>query len=274
MPLPLMDMKRILYAIQFLTIIPIRTGAAVNEAEIAKSSSAFVLVGLAQGLLLLATGYIAGMVLDPDITTVIILLMLSLSNGGFHLDGLADTFDGIAVKSGGDVEKDREKRLSVMRDGTTGPAGVIAIVFMILLKYLAINNLTHHLMFTYYYCLLMMPVVSKWAMVISIFYGKPAREDGLGRLFIGRIGHGELVISTLTLVILLILPQFFGSNISEGKHILYIVFSLFIYILSRLWVSLCHRRFGGLTGDTLGAIGEITELSFLLMVLVWSRLFI
>ena len=106
---------------------------------------------------------------------------LVLSNGGFHLDGLADTFDALAAKG------DREKKLSVMKDGTIGPVGVIAVFFSLLIKYLAIKNLTLFPLFTLYSSLLFMPAISKLAMVISMFYGKSARADGLGRLFIQNI---------------------------------------------------------------------------------------
>ena len=68
-----------------------------------------MLVGLLQGILLVLTDYVSGIFFHQDLVIAIVLLMLVLSNGGFHLDGLADTFDAIAVKSSGDFEKDKEK---------------------------------------------------------------------------------------------------------------------------------------------------------------------
>ena len=68
-------------------------------------------------------------------------MILIVSNGGFHLDGLADTFDALSVKSSGDHAADRERRLRVMKDSTTGAIGVIAIVMTMLLKFLFLNNL-------------------------------------------------------------------------------------------------------------------------------------
>ncbi len=118
-----------------------------------------------------------------------------------------------------------------------------------------------------------MPILSKWTMVISMFYGKAAREDGLGRLFINGTGFKEIAISTLILFLLLILPQtFLFSFISNSQHAFYAVLLIVIYFSSRAWVGLFDRKFGGLTGDTLGAISEITEIIFLLMVIAWSRL--
>lgn len=267
-------MKKVLLAFQLLTIIPIKTTTTINETDIAKSSSAFIIVGLFQGILLIATDYISGIAFHPDLVRGIILLVLVLSNGGLHLDGLADTLDAIAAKSKGNIGVDRQKRLSIMKDSSIGPIGVIAIVFALAIKYLSLKNLSHFSTFTYYSSLLLMPILSKWAMVVSMFYGKASREDGLGRIFINRIGLKEIAISTMILSILLILLQaFFSRYIPDRQYAFYIILLFTIYLSCRWWISLFNKRFGGLNGDTLGAIGEITEVIFLLMVLAWSQLF-
>jgi adenosylcobinamide-GDP ribazoletransferase len=279
--------KYLLLAFQFLTIIPVRVNAGISEADIAKSSSAFVIVGLFQGILLIATDYGAGLIFHPDLVTGLILFILVLSNGGFHLDGLADTFDAIAAKSEsphppftkggqGGIIIDRQKRLSIMKDGTTGPIGVIAIVFSLAIKYLALKNLSHFLTFTYYSSLFLMPILSKWTMVIAMFYGRPARENGLGRIFIKRIGPKEITISTLILLLLLLVLLLipFSQYVSKSQYIFYGGLLVVLYVFSRVCANLFDKKFGGLTGDTLGAISELTEIIFLLMVITWSRLFI
>jgi adenosylcobinamide-GDP ribazoletransferase len=265
-------MKRFLIALQFLTIIPVRKGITVSEAEIAKSSSVFVLVGVIQGILLIATDYIAGRVFHPDLATGIILLVYVLSNGGFHLDGLADTFDAIAAKAEGSTDADQQKRLSILKDTATGPIGVTAILFSLGLKYLSLTNLTHFLPFTYYSSLFFLPVISKWTMLISMFHGKPARENGLGNLFIKKIGVNEVALSTAILSLLFILPKFlFSYYIPDNQYIFYALLLVTMYLLCRVWILFFHKKFGGLTGDMLGAVSEITEVIFLLMVVLWSR---
>jgi adenosylcobinamide-GDP ribazoletransferase len=265
-------MKRFLIALQFLTILPVKHTIAVNEADIAKSSSFFVLVGLIQGMLLIATDYLAGRVFHPDLVTGIVLLVYVVSNGGFHLDGLADTFDAIAVKSEGNPDADKQKRLSVLKDPATGPAGVTAILFSLGLKYLLLNSLTNFLPFTYYASLLLLPVIPKWTMVISMYHGKQAREKGLGSLFIHNIGLQEVALSTMTLSLLFALPQlFFSDYIPDRQYIFYAVLLISLYSLCRIWIQFFHKKFGGLTGDMLGAVSEMTEVTFLLMVILWSR---
>lgn len=262
-------MKKFLVALQFLTIIPVKKVSIANETDVVRSSSFFVIVGLVQGILLLLTDYIAGRVFHPDLVTGIILFMLVLSSGGFHLDGLADTFDALAAKG------DRDKKLSVMRDGSTGPAGVISIVFSLSLKYLALNNLTHFLPFTYFSSLLTMPVFSKWAMIVAIFHGKPAREDGLGNIFIKKTGLKEFGFSTFWLILLLtLILLFFGQYAPENQCFFYAFLLLALYIFCLMAVQFFNKRFEGLTGDTLGAISELSEIMFLFIVIIWSRLHI
>lgn len=245
-----------------------------SEIDVAKSSSVFVIVGLIQGILLVATDYISGIVFHPDLVTGMVLLVLVLSNGGLHLDGLSDTFDAVAAKSKGNIDMDKQKRLSIMKDSTIGPIGVIAIVSTLAIKYLSLKNLSHFSLFTYYSSLLLMPTLSKWTMVISMFHGRPARENGVGKIFINRAGFKEVAISTLMLLLLLIsLQVFFGSYVSNIQYAFYAILLISLYLCCRALVSFFNRKFGGLTGDTLGAISEITEIVFLLMVIIWSRIF-
>jgi adenosylcobinamide-GDP ribazoletransferase len=269
-------MKRFLIALQFLTIIPVKNDMTVQEDDIAKSASLFVVVGFLQGLLLLATDYSARRIFHSELVIGLILLVLVLSNGGFHLDGLSDTFDALASKSEGEENRDKLKRLAIMKTGTVGPIGVTAIVFSLALKYLALNNLSHFQPFTYVSSLLLMPVLSKWAMVISIFHGKPAREDGLGRIFINRIGWKEIVISTGILLLLLLLSsvgfsRFFSLYVPNKQYIFYIFLLLSLWLFCRVEIKFFNKKFGGLTGDMLGATSEITEIIFLFMVIAWSR---
>jgi adenosylcobinamide-GDP ribazoletransferase len=266
-------MKKFLIALQFLTILPVKHTLAVNEADVTRSSSFFVLVGLFQGILLTATDYLAGRVFHPDLVTGIVLLVYVVSNGGFHLDGLADTFDAIAAKSGGNPDADKQKRLSVLKDPSTGPAGVTAILFSLGLKYLSLNSVANFLPFTYYSSLLLLPVIPKWTMVISMYHGRRARENGLGSLFLRKIGMTEVAVSTIILLLLFALPQlFFSDYIPDNQNIFYAVLLITMYFLCRVWIQFCNRKFGGLTGDMLGAASEMTEVTFLLMVILWSRL--
>jgi len=132
---------RFLLAFQFLTIMPLKVKGNISEREIAQSATFFPVVGVFQGLLILLSASLLSNVLPSEIVSGLIILILITSNGGFHLDGLADTFDALSVKSSGNEAIDRQNRLSVMKDSATGAIGVTAIVLTILLKFLLIKNL-------------------------------------------------------------------------------------------------------------------------------------
>lgn len=263
-------MKRLLLAFQFLTVVPLGTGITADETDIAKSSALFVVVGFIQGILLAGTAYALGAVFGYELVIALVLMVLVLTNGGFHLDGLADTFDALAVKSAGDAAFDGEKRLAVMKDSTSGPSGVTAIVFDLGLKYLALAGIRDLSSSAFYSALLLMPVLSKWAMVVAMYRGRPARKDGLGRSFISGTGPGELALSTGLLVLVLTLSTTLFE--SYTSYFFYAGLLALLFLSCSIWVWYFNRKFGGLTGDTLGAIGEVTEISFLLTVIVWSRL--
>jgi adenosylcobinamide-GDP ribazoletransferase len=266
-------MKSFLLALQFLTIIPVRISGTVDERELGRSSAWYVAVGLLQGALLLAVDYAMGNVFHPDITAALLLLALIISNGAFHLDGLADTADALAVKSCGNAGQDRERRLAVMKDPATGPIGVTGLIMVLLLKYLCIRNGANLLPFTYYSMLVAMPMLSKWCMVVAMYHGSSARPDGLGRIFLESVRLPQLAAATLMFLAPVGLLAFTWGKFGDlDPLVFYPAVLAGGYILTRAWVSFCTQRFGGLTGDTFGALSEFVELIFLMVVLAWSRL--
>ncbi len=260
-------MRKILLAFQFLTIIPIKE-IKVSEKEMGASSAFFPVVGLIEGLLLVlgAKGFFK--ILPAELTNGLLIVMITLINGGLHLDGLSDTFDAIALRG------DKEKKLSVMKDGTIGPIGVIAIVLAILLKYLLFNALLlNSSRITYYSSIFLMPVFSRWAMVPAIFHSKSAREGGLGKIFIENIKLKGLLTATSLTVGFLLLPVFYCS-LSPVYYALFLSSIPVLYIFSLLSVWFCSKKFGGMTGDTFGALSEISGILFLMMAVIWSQNFI
>ncbi len=252
-------------AFQFLTIVPVRVRGGVTELDMTRSAAHFPLVGLMQGMALVAADMVFGSVFHPDLVTGLVLLVLVLSTGGFHLDGLADTADALATKG------DREKKLAAMKDSLTGPMGVIAIVFALGIKYLALRSLVNYNPLTYYHALLFIPVAGKWAMLPAMYHGQPARPDGLGRIFIGSIGRAELLVAAVVTILLGVVPVLFASGFAIWWQVWFMLGTLgLLYMISWLYTGFCKQIFGGLTGDTIGAIGEISEILFLLTVITWS----
>jgi adenosylcobinamide-GDP ribazoletransferase len=266
-------MKPLLLAFQFLTIIPVRVRGEVTERDLSRSASFFPLVGAFQGLIAVVIVLYPGKVFPPEITGALILLAWVLTNGGFHLDGLADTFDALGVKSTGDAGLDRERRLAVMKDSSSGSIGVTAIVFAVLLKFLFLSFMVSHAAPSASLTLLfLLPVFSNWVMVPSLYHGVSARPDGLGKLFIDSTGKSAVVLASLFVVLFfsfssIYLYRAFGPGIIT----LFLSISIMLYLFSLLSVWFFRLRFGGLTGDNFGAIHEISEILFLLTVTRWLQ---
>lgn len=265
-------MKQLLLAFQFLTILPFNVSGHISDEEIGHSAVFFPAVGVFQGLLAVATAYISEKFLGGEVASAVIVLVLSLSNGGFHVDGLADTFDALAIKSVGDRESDIKKRLSAMKDSATGPIGTAAIVFVLLLKFLLVKGLFFGVpRAAFYSFLFLMPIYSRWAMVPPMYHGRAAREEGLGKIFTDNAVPPVLIFSSLLafvmsmLVYLVWIRRAFGMN---GLFVLLLLFVL-LYLFGVATERYCRRRFGGLTGDIFGTIGELSEIIFLTGVTVW-----
>lgn len=265
-------MKRVIAAFQFLTIIPIRTKQHLSLADLAGSAVFFPFVGFFQGLLLAAVSFIALQYLPPGVTSVLIIILYLLTSGGFHQDGLSDTFDALSVKSSGDSDSDREKRLSVMRDGTSGPIGITAVAISLIGKYVLLKEVLDTSTGAVFNCvIIMMPMISAWAMTMMMAGATSAREDGLGMIFFSRITARHIFSATLVLMFLATVVYYISGcfYFDAARHFLLffgvsLTISLCIgYILRRIFTI----RFGGLTGDNLGAIHESAELVTLLAAL-------
>lgn len=273
-------LKRILLAIQFHTIIPVRVNGDVSAEDMTGSIPFFPLAGAVQGLVLAASALASAHFFDRYIAAALALAVYMIFSGGFDLDGLADTADALAVKSSGAPEADRLKRLKIMKDSHVGAMGVMALVISILLKFVLISGLIRQpasgTVFPHFFApLLMMPVFSKWVTIPVMLHGKPARKDGLGRLFIGNTGIKEIIFASFVVSCLYFAA--FHSHIGAApfvSEVLLLLFSLgFLYIAGRAVAGFLSGRFGGLTGDHLGAITEVAEIAFLIIFLLWARFF-
>jgi adenosylcobinamide-GDP ribazoletransferase len=258
-------MKKLLLAFQFLTIIPVKDTGELTDKETGGASALFPVVGLAEGVLLAVLALLLLKVFQVEVVNALLVLVLIILNGCLHLDGLADTFDAIAARG------DSDRKLAVMKDSSIGPAGVISIVMALLLNYVLLNAV-HFLASgdVYLGIVLLMPVASRWAMVPALYYGKPARREGLGKSFIESTGLKEFVLSTLLMFIIVLTYALVFSDIDLFLSFSMVNFPvLFALSLVAVWFSNIH--FEGLTGDQFGAVNEIARLIFLITSLLWLQ---
>ncbi len=211
------------------------------------------MVGLIIGLLLAGLNWLLGWFLPTAVVNVLLIVFLAVISGALHLDGLADTCDGIA---GG---KTPEERWQVMRDSRVGSFGVVGVCCLLLVKYVALNSMPQSLVMT---SLVLMPVISRWAMVYTIFAYPYARPSGLGKVFKQGVNWLKFVMATLiALAVTAALARLAGLAVMLGAWVIVVIMATYL-----------KRKFSGLTGDTYGAINEVAEVSVLLLVYLLARL--
>jgi len=148
-----------------------------------------------------------------------------------------------------------------MDDSRAGGFGVIGVSCLLLTKYISLNSIPTHLLTA---TLVFMPIVSRWAMVYAIFAYPYAKPSGLGKIIKEGTGWQGLTLATVVAVAAALTWAWWG-NLAYfylvGPAVLTATWLLIVLVATYL-----KRKFAGLTGDTYGAINEITEVWVLLVV--------
>lgn len=237
----------LLAAFQLLTLLPIKRN--LTPEQIGRSTLFFPVVGIAIGLVLAGLNYLLSLILPSSLANAFLVAALAAMSGGLHLDGLADTFDGMAG------HRTTEERLKVMRDSRVGGFGAIGIALFLLLEYVSLGGIPDHLKFS---ALILAPVLSRWAMVNGIFFYPYARPDGLGRVLKDRITWWQYLLATLvTAALAVVLFRVAGLAIMAGT-----------WVIIALASGYFKRQLKGLTGDTYGAINEAATIGVLTLITI------
>lgn len=247
-------MKRFLIALQFLTILPIKIKSKIKEKDSGASLIYFPIIGAFIGLLLVLILF-AFDFLPHLVTAVLVLISSIIITGGIHLDGFTDTCDGFYGS------KPKEKILEIMRDSRLGAMGAMGIVCILLLKFTLIASLAENILWK---TLIMMAVFGRWSQVIACYTSNYARKEGKAKYFIEYNSKKEFLLGGFfTIALFLFLLKL--------KGIILLTLSLLPIFL---FINYTKRRIGGMTGDTLGAINELTEVFVLLNMLILTRLYV
>jgi adenosylcobinamide-GDP ribazoletransferase len=239
-------MSAFLTAWHFLTVIPLPWKGRGRAEDLPSSLVYYPFVGLILGGCLVAGLYMFSLLLPKGVADLLTLLLLAVLSGGIHLDGFADTLDGLY---GG---KTAEERLAIMRDGRIGSMAALGLFFLMMGKLLLLDQLSGRNQLV---GVLMMPVAGRWAMVLGAYLAPYARQEGLGKKIIGKVSDTDCAIASVS-SILIILAGFRW----RGMAILFLT-ALGVVAAVRYFT----RRLGGMTGDTVGAVGEMSEFLFLML---------
>lgn len=239
-----------LVALQFLTQFPVRFNSELDEQLIGRSILFYPVIGFLIGLVLAALSWLLNDT-QPLVAAVLLLICWVFITGGLHLDGLADSADAWI---GGMGEK--ERTLTIMKDPNCGPAGVIAIVLLLLLKLVTLYTL---LMVGSWAILILAATLGRTILPLLFLTTPYVRPNGLGSLLAAQMPQRPTIaIIVLTTVLI---PLVLGIN---SLWILFVIVGIFL-----MFRHLMLRRIGGTTGDTAGALVEITETSVLLIAVLF-----
>lgn len=229
------------FAFRFLTVLPtFFPRRPPDAADFGRSDAFFPLIGLALGAILAGLDLLLRPIVSEMVLNVLLVAMLAALTGALHLDGVIDTFDGLFAGTS------REQRLAVMRDPRAGSYGVVAVVLLLACKLAALGALPPASRAA---ALLLAPCLGRWGIVLTTYTFAYARPEGMGRSFKDSIRLQHLIVAGL---IALFAAGYLGGI--EG-----------IVVWTAVgWLVLAGGRMiagalGGVTGDSYGAICELTE---------------
>ena len=236
----------LLLAIQFLTQIPVRLKQPCDEREVGASLLYYPLVGLLLGVLLAGLHSLLHGV-PVLLHAALLLAAWVLMTGALHLDGLADSVDAWLGGIG-----NRERTLAIMKDPYAGPAAVVAVVLVLLLKFSALVGL---MQCSNGWALLWPLLLARSAMPLLFLTTPYVRPGGLGAALAQHAPRSavKLVLLATLLGVLAVLGMR-GIGLVLGCAAVF-------WLLRRMMMA----RLGGTTGDTAGALLELLETAALIL---------
>jgi adenosylcobinamide-GDP ribazoletransferase len=228
-----------LVALEFLTTFRFRRVRQWDDRTFGAALAWYPLVGLLIGTVLLLLDRGLALLLPAGPASALLLVALALISGGLHLDGVADTADGLAVQG------DRDVRLGVMSEGNTGPAGVAALALVLLLQWAGLTALEEPVRSA---TLLLAPALSRWTVAPVVACFRPARPRGLGYAL--HRGAWPLATPLATMIAGGAAVVLFGL----GGIVLIAV----AFVLAMTVAGAASRQLRGVTGDTYGACIEVS----------------
>lgn len=242
-------MRGLLAAFSFLTLLPVPASVHRDVRALATAPPYYPLVGAALGLAGLLFWKLFGF-LPAGIMAVALALLQVVLTRAIHIDGLGDTFDGLLAA--GTVRQKQD----IMRDPRLGTFGVLAVVFDLLARiwlYAYIGLIPAS-------ALVAAPLLGRFSILIAISISSYSSSGKL-RAAAAHPGWRGFLLAGVWLAGYCLfwasdIPQFLASLAAAG-------------IMTWTWVALVRRRLGRISGDTLGALNELVEITALLVFLLY-----
>jgi adenosylcobinamide-GDP ribazoletransferase len=223
-------------AIQFLSIIPACRELTFN----ARSALPFFpIVGLLIGAVLACIHAITGIFWPGQVVALLDVITLAVLTGALHLDGLADTADGLYG------QRDPETAMAIMKDSRIGAMGTVSVICCLAVKWAGLA----HISSPHAVWLLLVPAYARASVLFgirSLPYGRP--QGGTGFAFF----REPIQTKDFWGIGLIFCASFFAG---WGFVSLNLGFALLVFLTLKWY----RKKIGCITGDMLGAMIEMTE---------------
>lgn len=246
------ELDILLTALMFFTRIPVPAfvGYRFQPDYLQQAARYFPLIGILVGAVAGGVYYLSSLIFPSSIAVVLSMAASILLTGAFHEDGWADVCDGF----GGGFTQARV--LEIMKDSRLGTYGSCGLFFALSLKAIALIELASFI--SLLIVMITAHSVSRLAATSLIYTHKYVRanEDSKAKPLATRIGGFSMLLAGLWgLLPMLLLP-------------ILLWWALAGVLLATVWMAhWFQQRIGGYTGDCLGAVQQITELGFYLLIL-------
>ena len=248
-------LKRFVLMLQFFTIFPINISIDSDSKDFGKGLVFAPIIGIIIGVCLVIVLIFSKIILPIPLTAIVLVSAYVLITGGLHLDGLADTFDGVFSN------RSRERMLEIMRDSRIGTNGVLALIVIMAFYFTGLYYLLNveMKMEDLGKILIALPIAGRMGSLIGAGISNYARtSDGLGKSFIDFCGIKEIIIGSIAPLLVFFL--LFG----QIGLLLFLIPVFSSIIVTKFFNS----KLGGATGDTLGATCELNQIIYLILTIV------
>lgn len=234
-----------LTALEFLTPLRLRRVEQRDDRAFGAALGWFPFAGLVIGGMLVLLDKVLTPILPPAPESALLVAALALISGGLHLDGVADTADGLAVQG------DRATRLGVMSEGNIGPAGVMSLALVLLVQWSAIASLEPPMRAS---ALLLAPALARFGATPVAVLFRAARPRGIGHALQQGVWPVAAPLSGVLIVVASL--ALFGP--------VGIVLPAIAAIAAVVVAGAAARMLDGVTGDVFGASIEVAQAAVLL----------
>jgi len=235
-------------AARYLTVVPIGR-QATPPTGLGRAAAWFPVVGAGIGLLLMTANHWLSRAFPALLAALLTVTVWKMITGGLHLDGLADCLDGLGGRT-------PEQRRAIMRDSRLGAFGAIGLIFFVLIEIVALSDIDAHARWR---ALLVAPTIGRAMPPLVARLFRPARGEGQGAAFAREVRRLGALAALLVAVVVSLIT--FGAS-----GVVALALTLAVVLLATRFLV---ARIDGITGDVLGAVVELAELTVLLTVASW-----